>query len=348
MISIPLIRLLLCVGLIAPVSSAIAQSDQLFTSTGATVNGQVVATTPIQVTMEVQGNKRVVKVNQIRRLAFGGEPTAMNTGRARILAGKIESGYNELQRVDPASIKRDIVRRDLQFYLAYCEGRLALSIGGDKAKATQSMLAFVRAAPQSQHFFEAAELLGDLAVSRQDYASAVRYYGSISSRAPFVDYKMRALISEARAFVQQGQFADAQAKFEEVLGIESGTAEARRQKRFAEIGVARCLAETASPEEALRRIEKIIADNDAADGELFGRAYNAQGDCYRKAGKKKEALMAYLHVDVLFYADPDVHAEALYRLVKLWSTLNNPDRANAAKGVLDGRYAGSVWSGRDE
>ena len=56
--------------------------------------------------------------------------------------------------------------------------------------------------------------------------------------------------------------------------------------------------------------------------------------------------MAYLHVDVLFYADPDTHAESLYHLSKLWLVAKNQDRAAAAKNLLKQRYAGSVWSGK--
>ncbi len=214
-------------------SVAHAQDDQLFTETGSTLNGKVVSASPVQVKIEVNGNERVVKVNEIRRLSFGGEPTELNVGRARVLSGKIQSGHNELKRVDPATITREIIRRDLQFYLAYCEGKLALTVGGDKAKATAGMLAFVRAVPNSHHFFEAAELLGDLAVSQKDFAGAVRYYGTIASKAPFGDYKMRASILEARALVAQGDFSKAQSKFEDVLAISSGTRESKRQKLLA-------------------------------------------------------------------------------------------------------------------
>ncbi|MCG8651395.1 MAG: tetratricopeptide repeat protein [Pirellulales bacterium] len=323
-----------------------AQSDQVFTRNRSTVTGKIVAVTPIQVTVEVQGARREVKVNEIRRVVFDGEPSELNIGRGQALVGKIESAWRELNKLNPNDIQREIVKRDWQFYLAFCEGKLALSQGGDKQSASNAMLAFVRAAPENFHFFEAAELLGDLAVSQQDYVNAAKYYGSIASRAPFPEYRMRGLMASARARVAQGNFSKAQQMFEQVLAINSDTTEAKRQKRLAQVGRGRCLAETDSPQAGLKLLAEIIAKNDPSDAELFGRAYNARGDCFQKAGQPKEALMAYLHVDVLFYSDPEIHAESLYHLSKLWATAKKPDRAVAARNLLDQRYPGSIWSGK--
>ena len=78
---------------------------------------------------------------------------------------------------------------------------------------------------------------------------------------------------------------------------------------------------------------------------MIARLYNALGRCYLKQNKPKDAVMAYLHTDVLFYADADAHAEALFHLSKLWSDINKSDRAVAARNTLRERYAGSVWAG---
>ena len=62
------------------------------------------------------------------------------------------------------------------------------------------------------------------------------------------------------------------------------------------------------------------------------------------SNKPKDALMAYLHVDILFYGDSETHAESLYHLGKLWQVAKNQDRAAAAVNLLKQRYAGSVWA----
>lgn len=329
------------------VGTTLAEEDQIYLKRGAPINGAIRGTTQTQVAIEARGNNQVINVNEIRLIAFADEPAELRQGRAKASNGKYAEGLDDLKRVNPAALEREIMKRDLQFYLALCEGELALSAGGDKAKAATTMLAFVRAAPKSFHFFDAARLLGDLAAGQNDYAGAAKYYGAIAANAPWPEYKMSASLSEARALLAQGSYPQAQQKFESVMGQQSDTPEAKRQKLLAQVGKGQCLAHTGSPQEGIALIEQVIADNEPADGELFGRAYNAHGDCLLKAGRKKDALMAYLHVDVLFYSDPNIHAEALYHLSKLWGEVERPDRAAAAKNLLQQRYAGSVWANMD-
>ncbi|MCD0460289.1 tetratricopeptide repeat protein [Roseiconus lacunae] len=334
--------ILLLLSLLA--GHAVAQSDQIYSTSGARLEGNVVGVSPVAVEIDVRGSKRSVSVNEISRVTFAEDPPGLQAGRARAIAGKYKAALVDLQMVNPAEIERELVRQDLIFYLAFVRAKLALTTGGDKREAAAAMLAFVRAAPRSQHFFSAAELLGDLSLAQGDYSQAVKYYGAVSNKAPWPSYSLRAKLSEARATIAEGNYQRAQQIYDAVLADKSNSVEAKRQKLFAQIGKSRCVAETGSVEEAIAEIENIIDQNDSSDAELFGRAYNALGECYRKAGKPKEALMAYLHIEILFYADSDIHAEALHNLVELWDELKNPDRSVAAKNLLNERYAGSVWA----
>ena len=68
-------------------------------------------------------------------------------------------------------------------------------------------------------------------------------------------------------------------------------------------------------------IEQMIQDTDPEQKELQARAYNALGNCYEQAGRTKDALLAFLHVDVLYGTVPDAHAEALSHLIPLWESV---------------------------
>jgi hypothetical protein len=64
----------------------------------------------------------------------------------------------------------------------------------------------------------------------------------------------------------------------------------------------------------------------------------------RKAGRTKEALLAFLHVDVLYFTTPEAHAEALANLAELWEEVQKPERAVKARQVLQERYGSSPWA----
>ena len=108
-----------------------------------------------------------------------------------------------------------------------------------------------------------------------------------------------------------------------------------------------CLAEQGSHEQAQQVLTDLISQTDPQDTELFGHAYNGLGRCHLKADRPKDALLAYLHVDILFDADPEVHAESLYHLSSLWKTVNRSDRATSVRRLLAEKYSGSKWAKRE-
>jgi tetratricopeptide (TPR) repeat protein len=326
-------------------STALAQRpDQVFPQRGSAVSGIITDITKTHITINVRGTDQKIELMDIKRVTFGEDPPELSRSRDNILNGQLENGLAELKRIDPANIQRDYIKQDLAYYIAYAQAKLALTGGGDKAAAKQALLSFVASAKDSFHFFEAAQLLGDLAVALESYEEAVKYYGAIAKQAPWPEYQLRSGVLEARALEAQGKFPESITKYDAVIANPVDTAEATRQKSLARIGKAVGLAETGKPDEGVKLVEEIIAKNDPQDGELFGRAYNALGRCQLKANRTKEALLAYLHVDVLFYAQPDVHAEALYHLTKLWPQVNKSDRAVTARSLLSDRYGGSPWS----
>ena len=110
------------------------------------------------------------------------------------------------------------------------------------------------------------------------------------------------------------------------------------------MGIAKCLVASGKHGDAVKRLEKLIANNESKDIELFARAYNALGSAMEAAGDSHAALDAYLHTDTLFYGESSQHAEALYHLRKLWSVANNPTEAARAGRMLKERYAATLWA----
>ena len=85
---------------------------------------------------------------------------------------------------------------------------------------------------------------------------------------------------------------------------------------------------------------------DPGDMTLFGNAYNALGHRYSKDGQTKAALLAFLHTDVLYQRDAEIHAEALFHLVKLWQNDQKPGQSIEARKILTTKYRNTFWGNK--
>lgn len=328
-----------CVARVAP---AQGQFDMIYGSSGVPAKGTIIKMSKTDVTMDANTIERKFAVNTIKKLTFVDDPLELRRARDAIIQGQLEEAKDQLGNIDMASVSREVVKQDIAFYKALANARLALGGTGSQAKAVTEMLAFVRTGSGNFHYYEAVETLGDLAVALGIYDKAEVYYKELG-RAPWPDYKMRAAVSEARALQAQKKYADALQKFSMVASSDMTTPEAERQKVYAGIGRAACLAQTDQFAEGVTIIEGMIVKNDPADYRLFARAYVALGACHRKAAKPKDALLAYLHVDILFYRDGESHAEALFYLNRLWDEIGETEKATQARNLLKQKYPGSVW-----
>jgi tetratricopeptide (TPR) repeat protein len=296
-----------------------------------------------EVTLEVSGVGRRFPVNEVLRISFEGEPNELANVRNAVAQRNYPQAQVELKKLDGEQPENRFVVADIAFYRALCAARLAMSEGGDKPAASKLLLEWARANPNNYHFYLAAEVLGDLAVASGQYGEAAKYYGSVAS-APWPEYQLRGNNAVGRSLVAEKKFSEALGKFDAVLASELTNAEALEQKQFATVGKAVCLAETGQAEEGISMLNDVIAKNDPKEVALFARTYNALGNVYLKQSRPKDALRAFLFTDILFYADAESHAEALYHLSELWNDVNKSERAVQARNTLRERYPGSIWA----
>jgi tetratricopeptide (TPR) repeat protein len=252
-----------------------------------------------------------------------------------------------LEKVNVAVIRRDFVKQDVEFFKAYCAGKLALSGNGEITDAGRQLNGFVRAYPKNFHYLAATELMGDLLMAGGRHEPAQKQYAELA-KAPWPDYKMRAAVAVGRTLQAQDKHAEAIAQFDAALTMPGEGPDAENQKLSATLAKAVSQAETGQIEQAVSSIEDIIQRTDPDQKELHARAYNALGSCYAKAGKTKDALLAFLHVDVLYNSVPEAHAEALAQMVPLWDAIGQQERARESRALLQDRYAGSVWAKQAE
>ncbi len=308
-------------------------------------SGEVSEMTPLQVTLNkgLPGS-RTVAVNEIKSIAFRDEPSELTQARLNAANGGYSNALEALGNIDQSAIKKDFVKQDVEYYQAYCAAKLALGGTGEIGEAGRQLNTFVKTYPQNYHNLEAIELMGDLLMAGERYDAAQKQYNELASKAPWPDYKMRAAVAVGRTLQAQKQHAEAVQQFDAALALADDSADAQRQKLSATLGKAVSLAETGNVDEAISIIEKVIQDADPEQKELHARAYNALGASYERANKKKEALLAFLHVDVIYQTVPEAHAEALSHLVPLWQAIGQEERSREARQMLQDRYAKSRWA----
>jgi tetratricopeptide (TPR) repeat protein len=285
-----------------------------------------------------------IPVNDIEYIRYEGEPAQLNLVRSAVNGGRYKDALEGLDKLKDENLKADI-KQEIEFFRAISSSRLALAGEEKLSDAGTLMNNFVKNSPTSWHYLEACEVLGDLLVAINNYPLAQQRYGELEL-APWPDMKMRGGVLKGRALQAEGKFPEAARTFDNVLTLAEGQSGelVEAQKQAAQIGKAVCLAETDKPAEATKLLEEVIAKADPEQAELHALAYNALGNCYRKAGNNKAALLAYLHVDVLYTTYANAHAEALANLAQLWKEVGNADRALESEQVLTERYPTSKWA----
>jgi tetratricopeptide (TPR) repeat protein len=308
--------------------------------------GQVTAVSPQAVTFQPTGEgsqAREIPVNEIVSIKFESEPLPLLRAREKMGEGEYGEASSALERISTEGVKRREILDEIAFSKAYCAAQLALAGDGNVADAGRQMVAFIKESPESYHYLQACELVGNLLASSGALDKAQEYY-AILAKAPWPDYKMRAQIAIGRALLAQDKTVEAAKVFDEVIDSPATGDLAERQRMAAKVGKARCLAAAGQTAPAIKSLREIIDKADSDNVELHALAYNALGTALRKDGKPKEAVLAFLHVDLLYSSVQEAHAEALANLEQLFEQIHKPDYARRARQELDQRYKNSRWA----
>ncbi len=337
------LRYILFAAVIGLATAGACRAIDSVKTTSGTVSGKIIRISRTAVELNRNDVKKSVPVNEIVTVFFDDEPSLLRTARTRLRGSQYEDALVALGKIPAEDVSGEFIPQTIAFYKAYCAAQLALSGTGTIRDAGTMMASFAKNYPQSYHYFQACEVLGDLLVANGLFEKAEAYYARVG-KAPWPDYQMRANVARGRALLAQGKTAEALKAFESVLAAGEEGELAQLQRQAATLGKARCIVAEGKPDEAIKMVETILGKADPEQVELHAEAYNTLGTALRKAGRTHEALLAFLHVDLLYFSKPEAHAEALANLADLWDEVHKTQRAVRARRILEERYRNSRWS----
>ena len=339
-------RVMLILAVLWAVSAGTAwPNDQVYTSTSESAYfGKIINISAAAVSLESKqkGAPSEIPANEIKRIVFENSPDGLLAAQKAILSADYEKAIDALKK-ESAADHRQEVAEEIAFCRAYCLAQLAISGAANPVEAGKQMFAFVTNSPNSFHFLKASELMGDLFVTLGKFAEAEKCYARLA-QAPWPDYKIRAQVALGRSYLAQDNAAAADKAFDDALVNDAAGELAEVQRTAARIGKARCMVLSGKTDEALRKLNEIIERAEEKHPEIDAMAYNALGTGLRKAGKPKEATIAFLHVHLLYFAQPDLDAEAVANLERLFTETHKPNHAREMREILDEKYRNSRWA----
>lgn len=318
--------------------------DQLVRrSDNVTLRGEFTAMNVDAVTIKLSsGKEEVISVADIRSLRFDQEPSllgqAQSNERSGALAAALEK-YRQVQGELAGADKRLV--SEVEFLIARTQVKLALADPAGRDAARQAIQAFRNSSKTNFRYLEATLLEAALVSSIPDVPAAEALLQEVQN-STVRGYQLQAGVQLGRLRLQSGDAAAALSAFDDVVQKSSGDASTAAALFDGMLGKALCQQQQGQVNEALTGLDEVLQK--ASDTRVLAEAWNHKGDCLRQLNQPKAALMAYLHVDVLYASEPAEHAEALLRLSQLWGPTGHQDRADDAAARLTEKYPNSSWA----
>jgi tetratricopeptide (TPR) repeat protein len=334
---------LIAVQLVFPLYAA----DQVTRrSDRATFRGELTGMTTTALTIKLaNGENQEIPVSDIFGIRFDMEPPTLTQGQSNERSGSLDSAlekYKQVQSEYAGDDKRLIA--DLKFLIARTMVKSALANPAMAADAQKSINAFRTENKANFRYLEATLLEAQLLSLDAANAAAVEALLKEVQAAPVKGFQLQAGVQLGRLLLSGNNADGAIAAFDQVITQSAGDAGATSAMFDGMLGKAQCQQKQGQIDEAVASLNEVISKASESETQTLAAAWILKGDCLRTKNLPKDALWAYLHVDVLYPSEPAAHAEALFRLAALWAPAGHPDRADEAMARLTSKYPNSAWA----
>ena len=300
-----------------------AAADKVIKHSGEMLKGKIGTITKSSVTLD--GNKH--SVESIKALEFEGEPSDLTQGRNLITSDRAnyKKAYSLFARVKTTNRN---MKADLDFFKALCRAKMG------RARA---MKTFLTDYSNSYHYYEANEVMAELAIAVAAKATdsdrvlkiAEDYAGRLATATGLPTIKQKGVLLRGNILLTQKSYAAAIQQFKMVEADKTADQgfTVTHNIMCAKVGRAKCLAATGKPDAGVTLANEVIARAQGGDNDLHARAYNALGFCHRVAKRYEDAVLAYMHTEVLYFQDSVLRTEARKNLSELFTELGYKERA---------------------
>jgi tetratricopeptide (TPR) repeat protein len=301
------------------------------------VRGKVQSESVAEVVVRVGQNTVTVPANLVVSIRYDGQPASLTLADSYESNGQLDKAAEQYNKAVADAASRPLIEEAARFKQAEVTADLALADPARSAEAVGLLDAFLRAYPKGRHAPAAHETLARLRLQKGDYPGAEQAIAALANIPQAAD---RAAVLRARVLAKKGDHARA---VEELDRLIASSPEGSPRRREARLAKAESLAGLKKFEEAETDVRAVIKTLPAEDAASESVAYNTLGDCLRAAGRPKDALIAYLHTDLLYSKNREQHPRALAQIAQLWRELKRDDRADEVVQRLRQDYPQSPW-----
>ncbi len=310
------------------------------------LRGDVTSISRTEVVVTGRTNKKEYRIpaNEIDRIRWESELPQVSQNRIEERNGQFDKaieGYQAALKVAAS----DNLRTDLEFHIARATAAKALKDEDQFDDALGKLEKFRSAHPTSFRYYETLRLLAQLYMLKGDVEKGNAALQAMAD-APWTDFKMETDILKAKVAVARDDVAGALKALEGVIAVAPSTPLERSRRYEALVTKASCLQKQTKYQQATDVLNGILDEASDEDTKTLAETCIRLGDCYQAGGRTKEAILAYLRVDILFPKEKKQHAEALYYLSRLFAQDGKADKAADAAARLQEHYPRSPWTAR--
>ena len=324
------------------------------------LEGKLTSMTEDELTFQVDDDKRpegapedgVVPAERVLWIMLDGAPINLDAARVEIEIGEYENALERLNALKENEIDPDRkprVAAEVEWYKAYATLQLALADAQSITAGGKATADFIKAHGDHYRYYAAIAMLGDAYLHMARNGSGAEKESSLKraksayaklEKAQSAITRARGKLGLARVAVEEKDPATAEPLFAEIAkdaelvnelhGLEVVVA--------AKLGLAGVYANSSRFAEARTLLDETLASTPNSATLQQAQIYNAIGDARALEGATEEAIVAYLHVDLLYPSARHERVKALKALAPLWRKVGRDDRADETVERLKTRF----------